>query len=84
MPRCVGCPVSPNTGCDCVAAYAQDCAEAFDAFLAPHVLTVLTTDNVVSLEVACDGSYTCPCRSCGPLKAKRTAQNVKQPWELAA
>lgn len=89
MSRCPGCPVSPSSACDCVAAYAQDCAVAFDAFLAPLQINVLTRDNVVSLEAACSGdSMICVCRTHSMEREqairRAEARGARQPWEAKA
>lgn len=44
-------------------------------------LTVITTEQIPSLEVVCNGTMTCPCRACSRDRIRRPAQNQRQPWE---
>lgn len=81
--RCAGCP-TPN-GCGCLASYANDQAAYLAALhkATGTVLTVVTPDPAKprSLELACNNTMTCPCRTCSHERVTRRPQAVKQPWE---
>lgn len=83
--RCAACPVSRGQACACLASYAPNQAAYLNALhkATGTVLTIVTTDPqpVRSLELACDGTMTCPCRRCSHERANRRPQTVKQPWE---
>jgi len=48
------------------------------------VLSVLTKDDILSIETACDHTMTCACRTCSSDRAARKKQTQPQPWQPRA
>lgn len=44
-------------------------------------LTVITTEQLPTLELVCDGTMTCPCRGCSKARLNPRPRDRRQPWD---
>lgn len=70
---------------DGLKAYSTD-QDAYTAALtrcrpSKVILSVVTREDILGIEHACDNTMVCPCRNCETQRDQRQAVTVLQPWQ---